>query len=116
MINFKKEFLSNYYYIDLQNHSTDINAEDEDTNGIKRGGNIMKISKEIITFNTVQEAFCWAFNERENFQRVKSYFKMSDEIENVTEITNLLNAKTLENYLINNSYVYKNHNKYEFEY
>lgn len=43
MINFKKEFLSNYYYIDLQNHSTDINAEDEDTNGIKEQKLIDKI-------------------------------------------------------------------------
>ncbi len=43
MINFKKEFLRNYYYIDLQNHSTDINAEDEDTNGIKEQKLIDKI-------------------------------------------------------------------------
>lgn len=76
----------------------------------------MTDTKELIIFNTVQKAFCWAFSERENLQRIKSEFKLNDEIESISDVTNVLDSKTLENYLIENSYIYKNGKTYEFEY
>ncbi|WP_281512329.1 hypothetical protein [Mammaliicoccus vitulinus] len=65
-------------------------------------------------FESVQEAFVWAFDERENFYELKREFDLDDEIESINDVIKALDDYTLESYLLDNSYVVRKENKYVF--
>ena len=65
-------------------------------------------------FESVQEAFVWAFDERENFYELKREFDLDDEIESINDVIKALDDYTLESYLLDNSYVVRKENKYAF--
>ena len=58
-------------------------------------------------FKTLEEAFMWAFDERENFFMIKDHFSLCDEVENIRSIFAAVNKNKLEKYLLDNSYIEK---------
>lgn len=63
-------------------------------------------------FETVGEAFAWAFDEKEELYNIKRYFYLNDEVENINDVLSFLNQEELEVYLLNNSYIVKEGKKY----
>ena len=37
-------------------------------------------------FDNLNQAFIWAFNEKEDFTKIKKHFNLSDEIENIIDV------------------------------
>lgn len=63
-------------------------------------------------FETVKEAFIWAFDEREDFYEIKEFFNLNDEFENIYDVVSMTNNDTLEKYLFEQSDVVKRGDKY----
>lgn len=63
-------------------------------------------------FNTIQEAFRWAFDEREDFYDIKKYFNLNNEFESIHDVVSMLNMNDLEKYLLEESYIVKKGKKY----
>lgn len=63
-------------------------------------------------FETVQEAFVWAFDEREELYNIKRHFYLNDEVEDISDVLSFLNQDELELYLMNNSYIVKKDKRY----
>lgn len=80
---------------------------------------IIKIrEKELIQmkkFNNLNQAFTWAFNEKEDFAEIKKHFNLSDEIESVADVQLEVSHEVMETYLLDNSFVTKADNGYTFE-
>lgn len=66
-------------------------------------------------FNNVNQAFIWTFNEKEDFVKIKKYFNLSDEVENITDIQIEVSQDDMEKYLLTNSFVTKKDNNYIFK-
>lgn len=56
-------------------------------------------------FKTVQEAFKWTFDEKEDLFDIKCHFNLSNEFETVKDVVETLNEDELETYLLENSYL-----------
>lgn len=63
-------------------------------------------------FETVQEAFVWAFDEKEDLFDIKCHFNLTDEVETINDVLSFLNQDELEVYLMNNSYIVKKDKRY----
>lgn len=56
-------------------------------------------------FKTVQEAFAWTFDEKEDLFDIKCHFNLTDEVETVKDVIQILDFYDLEDYLLENSYL-----------
>ncbi|MBM6202798.1 hypothetical protein H6K86_12000 [Staphylococcus epidermidis] len=68
----------------------------------------------MIQFKTVQEAFEWTFNEREDMQQLRIDFNLNDEFENVKDVISMIEEHVLEDYLLDNSYLIPYEDGYAF--
>ena len=59
------------------------------------------------TFNNLNKAFYWAFEEKEMLNKVKFDLNLSDEFESIFDCVFLLTNEIKETYLLKNSYVEK---------
>lgn len=66
-------------------------------------------------FNNLNQAFTWAFDEREDFIKIKNHFDLSDEVESVKDVQIEVSQEDMETYLLDNSYITKEGNEYIFE-
>ena len=66
-------------------------------------------------FENLNHAFTWAFDEREDFIKIKNHFNLSDEVESVLDVKIEVSQSDMEAYLLDNSYVTKEGNEYIFE-
>lgn len=65
-------------------------------------------------YPSVQSAFVWTFNEKEDLVDIKSYFKLDDEFECIQDVIQSLPDSDLEDYLLKNSYLIKENNCFVF--
>lgn len=65
-------------------------------------------------FISVQSAFAWTFNEKEDLADIKSYFKLDDEFECIQDVIQSLPNSDLEDYLLKNSYLIKENGCFVF--
>lgn len=65
-------------------------------------------------FPSVQSAFVWTFNEKEDLADIKSYFKLDDEFECIQDVIQSLPNSDLEDYLLKNSYLIKENDCFVF--
>ncbi|CUT97044.1 conserved hypothetical protein [Staphylococcus capitis] len=68
----------------------------------------------MIKFENLTEAFEWTFSEREDMTRLKFDFDLNDEVKSVSDITKVFEDETLEDYLLENSYLVKYEDGYAF--
>lgn len=66
-------------------------------------------------FENLNHAFTWAFDEREDFIKIKNHFNLSDEVESILDVKIEVSQSDMETYLLDNSYVTKEGNEYIFE-
>lgn len=66
-------------------------------------------------FENLNHAFTWAFDEREDFIKIKNHFNLSDEVESVKDVQIEVSHGDMETYLLDNSFIVKENNKYIFE-
>lgn len=59
----------------------------------------------MIKFDTLQEAFEWAFDEKEDMQQLKIDLGLNDEFETVKDVTSMIGSNRLEIYLLKHSYL-----------
>lgn len=65
-------------------------------------------------YPSVQSAFVWTFNEKEDLVDIKSYFKLDDEFECIQDVIQSLPDSDLEDYLLKNSYLIKENDCFVF--
>ena len=66
------------------------------------------------TFNNLNKAFYWAFEEKEMLNKVKFDLNLSDEFKSIIDCIFLLPDEIKNNYLFKNSYVEKDGLHYEY--
>lgn len=54
-------------------------------------------------FKTVQEAFAWTFDEKEDLFDIKCHFNLTDEVETINDVIEIINDDELVVYLLENS-------------
>jgi len=59
------------------------------------------------TFNNLNKAFYWAFEEKEMLNKVKFDHNLSEEFKSIFDCVFLLPDEIKEDYLLNNSYIEK---------
>lgn len=65
-------------------------------------------------FKGLKEAFSWAFSEKEDFNKIKNHFNLSDEVERIGDVFIEVDQCKIESYLLDNSYVEKKNNSYVY--
>ena len=63
-------------------------------------------------FDNLNEAYIWAFNEKEDFTKIKKHFNLSDEIEGIIDVKTEVSYKDMGTYLLDNSFIIKTDNGY----
>lgn len=51
-------------------------------------------------FKTVQEAFAWTFDEKEDLFDIKCHFNLTDEVETINDVIEIINDDELVVYLL----------------
>ncbi|MGJ8462387.1 hypothetical protein ACSGFZ_03650 [Staphylococcus haemolyticus] len=65
-------------------------------------------------YTSVQSAFAWTFNEKEDLADIKNYFKLDDEFECIKDVIQSVPNSDLEDYLLKNSYLVKENDNFVF--